>query len=119
MEEKDFSSDSEINLEYENVNETEMLKSGYFRDLLREKITDCLSEERKKNKKLDKILFEMEIEKFALVLKDKKAKRGRPLKSFSKLEDLIKLYSMMKDIDKKFIEIKSYYYKYFDDVLTK
>ena len=48
MEEKDFSSDSEINLEYENVNETEMLKSGYFRDLLREKITDCLNEERKK-----------------------------------------------------------------------
>ena len=48
MEEKDFSSDSEIDLEYENVNETEMLKSGYFRDLLREKIIDCLNEEGKK-----------------------------------------------------------------------
>ena len=63
----------------------------------------------KKNKKLDKILFDLEIEKFALVLKDKKAKRGRPLKSFSKLEDLIKLYSMMKDIDKTLVDIKSYY----------
>ena len=48
MEEKDFSSGSEIEFENENVNETEMIKSGYFRDLLREKITDCLIEERKK-----------------------------------------------------------------------
>ena len=54
MEEKDFSSDSEMDLEYENVNETEMLKSGYFRDLLREKITDCLNEERKKIRNLTK-----------------------------------------------------------------
>ena len=37
MEEKNFSSDSEMEVEYEYVNETEMLKSGYFRDLLREK----------------------------------------------------------------------------------
>ena len=73
----------------------------------------------KKNKKLDKLLFELEIEKFYFILKDKKSKRGRPLKSLSKLEDLIKLYSMMKDIDKKFVDIKSYYYKYFDDVLNK
>ena len=49
MEEKDFSSDSEADFE----NETEMIKSGYFRDLLREKITNCLNEERKKSKKLD------------------------------------------------------------------
>ena len=117
MEEKDFSSGSEMEMEYENVNETEMLKSGYFRDLLREKIKDCLNEERKKNVKLDKLLFELEVEKYNLLLKEKKSKRGRPLKSISKLEDLIKLYSMMKDIDKKFVDIKSYYYKYFDEVL--
>ena len=30
------------------VNETEMLKSDYFRDLLREKIRDAIYEERKK-----------------------------------------------------------------------
>ena len=106
-------------MEFENENETEMIKSGYFRDLLREKITNCLNEERKKSKKLDKILFELEIEKFNLVLKDTKSKRGRPLKSLSKLEDLIKLYSILKDIDKKFIDVKSYYFKYFDDVLSQ
>ena len=82
------------------------------------KIRDCLYEERKKNKKLDKILFDVEIEEFALVFKDK-VKRGRPLKSFSKLEDLIKLHFMMKDIDKKFVDIKSYYLKYFDGDIIK
>ena len=71
MEEKDFSSDSEIP-EYEYVNETEMLKSGYFHDLLREKIRDCLYEERKKNKELDKILFDLEIDDLYLILYDKK-----------------------------------------------
>ena len=72
----------------------------------------------KENKKLDKILFDVEIEEFALVFKDK-VKRGRPLKSFSKLEDLIKLHFMMKDIDKKFVDIKSYYLKYFDGDIIK
>ena len=118
MEEKIFSSDSEIEMEFENENETEMLKSDYFRDKLREKITNCLYEERKKSKKLDKILFEMEIEKFGHALKDIKSERGRPLKSLSKLEDLIKLYSILKDIDKKLSDVKSYYFKYFEDVLS-
>ena len=54
MEEKIFSSDSEIEMEFENENETEMLKSDHFRDILREKITNCLHEERKKSKKLNK-----------------------------------------------------------------
>ena len=115
MEEKNFSSDSEIEMELENENETEMIKSGYFRDLLREKITKCLNEERKKSKKLNKILFDLEIEKFGHALKDIKSKRGRPLKSLSKLEDLIKLYATLKDIDKKIMDVKSYL-KYFDDV---
>ena len=53
------------------VNETEMLKSDYFRDLLREKIRDTIYEERKKNEKLDKILFDDEIVKFKR-FKDKK-----------------------------------------------
>ena len=118
MEEKNFSSDSEIEMEFENENETEMLKSDHFRNILREKITNCIHEERKKSKKLDKILFELEIEQFCLALKDIKSKRGRPLKSLSKLEDLIKLYSILKDIDKKLSDVKSYYLKYFDDVLS-
>ena len=104
-----------MEIENENENETEMIKRDYFRDVLREKITNCLNEERKKSKKLDKILFEIEIEKFGLALKDIKSKRGRPLKSLSKLEDLIKLYSNLMDIDKKISDIKSCYLKYFDD----
>ena len=44
MEEKIFSSESEN----ENENETEMINSKYFRKVLREKITNCLNEERKK-----------------------------------------------------------------------
>ena len=39
MEEKNFSSDSEMEIEYENEKQKEMLKSGEFRDILREKIT--------------------------------------------------------------------------------
>ena len=117
MEEKNISSQSEMEIENENENETEMIKSDYFRDVLREKITNCLNEERKKSKKLDKILFEIEIEKFGLALKDIKSKRGRPLKSLSKLEDLIKLYSTLMDINKKISDIKSCYLKYFDDAV--
>ena len=111
MEEKNFSSESEN----ENEKETEMINSKYFRKVLREKITNCLNEERKKSKKLDKILFEIEIEKFGLAVKDIKSKRGRPLKSLTKLEDLIQLYSSLMDIDKKMSDIKSCYLKYFDD----
>ena len=61
-----------------------------------------LFEERKKRRNLTKYYLIYEIEKFGQALKDIKSKRGRPLKSLSKLEDLIKLYAtLMKDIDKK------------------
>ena len=116
MEEKNFSSDSEMEIEYEKEKQTTMLKSDEFRDILREKITYYLFEERKKSKRLDKILFELEIEKFGQALKDIKSRRGCPIKSLSKLEDLIKLYATLMDIDKKLIDVKSYYMKYFDDV---
>ena len=56
----------------------------------------------------------MEIEKFNLVTKDVKSKRGRPSKSFTKLEDLIKLYSILLDIDKKIKYVKESYFQYFD-----
>ena len=103
------------------VNETEMLKSDYFRDLLREKIRDTIYEERKKNEKLDKILFDDEIVNF---------KRFKDKKSIKKLEDLIELYSLLKVIFKKYEDaknyyfeniedVKHYYHKYFSDLLTK
>ena len=103
------------------VNETEMLKSDYFRDLLREKIRDAIYEERKKNEKLGKILFDDEIVKF---------KRFKDKKSIKKMEDLIELYSLLKvmfkkneDAKKYYLEniedVKHYYHKYFSDLLTK
>ena len=115
MEEKDFSS--------AYVNETEMLKSDYFRDLLREKIRNAIYEERKKNEKLDKILFDDEIVKFKR-FKDKK------VYLWKKMEDLIELYSLLKVIFKKYEDaknyyfeniedVKHYYHKYFSDLLTK
>ena len=71
-------------------------------------------QERKKSKKLDKRLFELEIEMFGFVVKDIKSKPGRPLKSLSKLEDLISLYSSLMDIDKKISDIKKIYFQYFE-----
>ena len=56
----------------------------------------------------------MEMEKFSLAVKDVKSKRGRPSKSLTKLEDLIKLYSMLLDIDKKIKYIKDAYFQYFN-----
>ena len=41
-------------MEFENGKQTEMLKSGEFRDILREKITYYLFEERKKARNLTK-----------------------------------------------------------------
>ena len=52
MEEKNFSSESEN--EIENCREIDKLNSEYFRNLLREKITNCLNEERKKVRNLIK-----------------------------------------------------------------
>ena len=108
MEEKKFSSESENETEKKKIN----IKD--FGKVLREKITKCLNEERKKSKKLDKRLFELEIAMFGFVVKDIKSKPGRPLKSLSKLEDLIRLYSSMMDIDKKISDIKNIYFQYFD-----
>ena len=81
---------------------------------MRENIIKCLNEERKKSKKLDKRLFELEIEKFGFVVKDIKSKPGSPSKSLSKIEDLIRLYSSLADIDKKISEMKKIYFQYFE-----
>ena len=43
------------------VNKTEMLKSDYFRDLLREKIRDIIYEERKKMRNLIKYYLMMRL----------------------------------------------------------
>ena len=67
MEEKNFSSDSEIEMEFENESETEMIKSDYFRDKLREKITNCIHEERKKSKKLDKYYMKLRLRNLVML----------------------------------------------------
>ena len=92
---------------FDDVNETEMLKSDYFRDLLREKIRDLIYEEREKNEKLDKILFDDEIAKF----KRFKDKKTIPLETSKKLEDLIELYVISKLIFKKYDDAKNYYFQ--------
>ena len=107
-EEKNFSSESE------NESEKEMINIKDFGKVLRENIIKCLHEERKKSKKLDKRLFELEIEVFGLVVKDIKSKPGRPSKSSSQLEDLIRLYSSLMDIDKKISDMKKIYFQYFE-----
>ena len=81
-------------MEFEYVNEIEMLKSKYFRGLLLEKIRDCNKERNEPLSKMEDI-------------------------DETKLDDLIKLYSLIKDIDEKFLEAKIYYNKYFCDILTK
>ena len=68
---------------------------------LQEEITKCINEERKKSKKLDKRLFELEIEMFVYAIKDIKSKLGSPSKSLSKLEGMIRLYFTIMDVDKK------------------
>ena len=102
-----------MELEYNYVNDIEMFQSAYFQDLLREKIGDTLYEERKKNEKLDKILFNMEIVKFKR-FKDKKSISSETL---TKLEEWVKLYFLIKENNKKNSDIKYYYDKYFDDVM--
>ena len=89
------------------VNETEMLKSDYFRDLLREKIRDLIYEERKNNEQLDKILFNDEITKY---------KRFKDKKTNKKLEDLIELYVITKNIFKKYEDAKDYYFHNIEDM---
>ena len=70
-----------------------------FKKELRENIVKCLDDERKKNVKLDKRLYEVEIDMFEVVVKDIKSRLGRTSKSLSKLQDLIRLYSTLIDID--------------------
>ena len=54
MEDKNFSSDSDFEIEYEKEKQTEMLKSGEFRDILREKITYIYLKKGKKARDLIK-----------------------------------------------------------------
>ena len=103
MEEKNFSSESE------NEIEKEMIKIKDLEKLLREKISKCINEERKKSNKLDKRLFELEIDMMEDLVKDKRSKPGRPSNSISRLDDWIRDYSSIKDIDKKIRDLKKIY----------
>ena len=113
MEEKSFSFESENEFEKEiNIKD--------FKKELRENIVKCLNEERKKSKKLDKRLYDLEIDMFEVVVRDlKSCPRLRPSKSLSKLQDLIRLYSTLIDIDKKMNDVKIGYKKYFEEELER
>ena len=52
---------------------------------------------------------------FEGVVRDIKSRPGRPSKSLSKLQDLIKLYSTLIDIDKKMNDVKIGFKKYFEE----
>ena len=112
MEEKTFSFESENEFEKE-------IRIKEFNKELRENIVNCLNEERKKSKKRDKRLYELEIDMFDVVVRDIKSRPGRPSKSLSKLQDLIRLYSTLIDIDKKMNDVKIGYKKYFEEELGK
>ena len=88
-----------------------------FKKEPRENIVKCLDDERKKSVKLDKRLYEVEIDMFEDVVRDIKSRPGRTSKSLSKLQDLIRLYSTLIDIDKKMDDVKLGFKKYFEDKL--
>ena len=52
---------------------------------------------------------------FDVVVRNIKSRPGRPSKSLSKLQDLIRLYSTLIDIDKKMNDVKNGYKKYFEE----
>ena len=112
MEEKTFSFESENEFEKE-------ISIKEFKKELRENIVNCLNEERKKSKKLVKRLYELEIDMFEVVVRDIKSRPGRPSKSLSKLQDLIRLYSTLIDIDKKMNDVKIGFKKYFEEELGR
>ena len=121
MEGKNFSSESENEIEKkfssvpENEIEKEMINIKDFEKLLREEISKCLKEEKKKNKTLEQKLFEVEVELFEDVVDELKAKPGRPSKKLYKLEDMIRTYCTIKEVNKKIRLIKSRYKYYCDE----
>ena len=105
---------------FEDENEFEKeISIKEFKKELRENIVKCLDDERKKKVKLDKRLYEVEIDMFEVIVRDIKSRPGRPSKSLSKLQDLIRLYSTLMDIDKKMEDVKLGFKKYFEDKLGK
>ena len=105
-------------IEAENEFEKE-ISIKEFKKELRENIVKCLDDERKKSVKFDKRLYEVEIDMFEVVVRDIKSRPGRTSKSLSKLQDLIRLYSTLIDIDKKMEDVKVGFKKYFEDKLGK
>ena len=92
-----------------------MIKIKDFEKVLRGKISKCLNEEKKKNEKLEKKLFEVEVDLFEDVVDELKAKPGRPSKSLSKLEDMIRIYCSIKEVNKRIRYIKTKYEYYYDE----
>ena len=103
-----------LSFESENKFEREIINIKEFGKVLRENIVKCLNEEGKKSKKLNRRLFELEIDMFEVVVRDIKSRPGRPSKTLSKLQDLIRLYSSLMDVDKKMSDIKNGFKQYFE-----
>ena len=96
-----------------------MIKIKDLQKVLREKTTISLDEEREKNEKLDRRLFESEIVDFEYAVKVLKTKPGRPSKSLSKLEDMIRDYRTIMDVDKKIRHLRKIYFQYLDKEMER
>ena len=72
---------------------------------LRENIIKFLDDERKTNEKLDKRLYEVEMEMFRDIVKDSYSFFERRSEIVPKLRKLFWLYSCLMDIDKRLEEL--------------
>ena len=90
-------------IEVQNKLTIEELKK--FEKELREKMIKCLDDERKTNEKLDKRLYEVEMNMFRDILKDTGSYFVYRSQIVSKLRKLFCLYSNLMDIDKKLEEL--------------
>ena len=72
-----------------------------FEKELRTKIIKCLDDERKTNEKLDKRLYEVEMDTFSDIVKDIHLNVEFDSEMASKLRKSFWLYSILMDIDKR------------------
>ena len=83
-----------------------------FKNQVRQDIVECLEEERKTNVKLNKILNELELDKFLVLMKDIGSYCCSEL--VTKLPDVIFLYSYLVETDEKMEFMKQGLKKYFE-----
>ena len=90
-------------MEVENKLTIEELKK--LEKEFRENIMKCLDDERKTNEKLDKRLYEVEMDMFKAITKNLHFYFEYGSEMTSKLRNLISLYSRLMDIDKSLEEL--------------